>query len=136
MPPDTTSFFAVLADPTRVRLLEVLATQTGDHALCVGALAARLAVSQPAVSQHLRVLRSLGLVRAERRGLRVHYVLDRQRFGEWRRAADEFFDSVTAEPEPSNGCPCSVGDAGRQARGKAVCGRESVSKSERRVHNV
>ena len=125
MRPDTTSFFAVLADPTRVRLLEVLASQTGDHALCVGALAARLAVSQPAVSQHLRVLRSLGLARAERRGLRVHYLLDRQRFGEWRRAVDEFFDDVTAEREPSSGCPCSTGDAGRQAQveqGEAVSG--------------
>jgi DNA-binding transcriptional ArsR family regulator len=122
VPPDTTSFFAVLADPTRVRLLEVLATQTGDHALCVGALAARLAVSQPAVSQHLRVLRSLGLVRAERRGLRVHYLLDRQRFGEWRRAADEFFDDVTAEREPSSGCPCAVADAARPAQGKVVSG--------------
>ena len=50
----------------------------GEHegALCVNALASRLDVSQSAVSQHLRVLRHTGLVKSERRGSSVHYLLD------------------------------------------------------------
>jgi ArsR family transcriptional regulator len=90
--PDPTPFFAALADPTRLRLVEILARQPEERPLCVNALAARLGVSQPAVSQHLRVLRHLGLVRAERRGPRVHYFLDGVRFREWRRLVEETLD--------------------------------------------
>ena len=41
-------------------------------------IAADLAVSQPAVSQHLRVLRQAGLVAGHKSGYYVHYRLDRQ----------------------------------------------------------
>lgn len=73
------SFFAALADPTRLHLVELLALQPAGRALCVNALAHRLGISQPAVSQHLQVLRGVGLVYSERRGARVHYFLDRGR---------------------------------------------------------
>jgi len=89
---DPTPFFAALADPTRLRLLQILASQPEDRPLCVNALAARLGVTQPAVSQHLRVLRSLGLVQAERTGVRVHYFVDRPRFLQWRRLVEETLD--------------------------------------------
>ncbi|HEY4417663.1 MAG TPA: metalloregulator ArsR/SmtB family transcription factor [Verrucomicrobiae bacterium] len=59
--------FAALADPTRRRILEHLAH--GDH--CVTDLARPYAMSLPAVSKHLRILESAGLVRRRRRG-RVH----------------------------------------------------------------
>jgi len=49
--------FRALADPTRRRILELLAT--GDRS--VGELHGAFAMSQPAVSQHLRVLRDAGL---------------------------------------------------------------------------
>lgn len=68
-----------LADPTRLRLVQLLARQSEGQALCVRALAGRLGISQPAVSQHLAMLRRLGLVQSERRGVRTHYFLDVQR---------------------------------------------------------
>ena len=68
--------FKALSDPTRLRLVELLAGSKG--ALCVNALAHMLGVSQSAVSQHLRVLRHTGLVRGERHGFFVHYVLDQE----------------------------------------------------------
>jgi ArsR family transcriptional regulator len=37
-----------------------------------------LGVSQSAVSQHLRVLRAIGLVKGERRGYHVHYLVNRE----------------------------------------------------------
>jgi DNA-binding transcriptional ArsR family regulator len=67
------AFFAVLADPTRLRLLKRLANQEDSEALCVNALANILGVTQSAISQHLRILRTMGLVRGERRGFHVHY---------------------------------------------------------------
>ena len=72
------AIFGVLADPTRLKLLRLLARQQEPDALCVNALAYRLGVTQPAVSQHLRVLKSAGLVKGERRGYRVHYFVNRE----------------------------------------------------------
>jgi DNA-binding transcriptional ArsR family regulator len=63
---------AALADPTRRELLDVLAR--GEQA--AGELAGRFAVSRPAVSRHLRVLREAGLVHARTEGRRRLYSLD------------------------------------------------------------
>jgi ArsR family transcriptional regulator len=68
--------FGALADPTRLRLLKLLCSQHEPDALCVNALVGLLGVSQSAISQHLRVLKSVGLVQGERRGYHVHYSVD------------------------------------------------------------
>lgn len=65
-----------LGDRTRLRLVKVLADLEPGGALCVNALVAELGVSQPAVSQHLAVLRAADLVIGERRGYHVHYRLN------------------------------------------------------------
>jgi DNA-binding transcriptional ArsR family regulator len=64
--------FAALADPTRRRIVELLAE--GEHS--AGALAAQFDTSRPGVSRHLRVLREHGLVRARGDGARRLYSLD------------------------------------------------------------
>ena len=69
------AIFGVLADPTRLKLLNLLCQQQEPDALCVNALVGLLGVSQPAISQHLRILKSVGLVRDERRGYHVHYAV-------------------------------------------------------------
>jgi DNA-binding transcriptional ArsR family regulator len=71
--------FSALADPTRLKLVKLLCRQRSHEALCVNALAARLGVTQPAVSQHLRVLKGIGLVNGERRGYHIHYFINRER---------------------------------------------------------
>jgi len=68
--------FAALADPTRLRLVKLLSHQRVPNALCVNALAAILGVTQSAVSQHLRILRAIGLVKGERRGYHIHYYIN------------------------------------------------------------
>ena len=69
--------FSALADPTRLKLVKLLCRQHDPDALCVNALAAFLGVTQSAVSQHLRVLRAIGLVKGERRGYHIHYFVNR-----------------------------------------------------------
>lgn len=64
--------FAVLGDPTRVRLLDALA----QHELCVCELAELVGSTESAVSHQLRLLRSLRLVRSRRAGRMVYYSLD------------------------------------------------------------
>jgi ArsR family transcriptional regulator len=66
--------FKALGSETRLEILRLLSRQ----ALCVGALAARLDITQSAASQHLQVLRRAGLVAAEKRGYYVHYRLSDQ----------------------------------------------------------
>jgi len=68
--------FAVLSDPTRLRLVKLLSRQRVPDALCVNALASLLGVTQSAVSQHLRILKSIGLVKGERRGYHIHYFIN------------------------------------------------------------
>lgn len=64
--------FAVLGDPTRVRLLDALA----QRELCVCELAELVSSTDSAVSHQLRLLRSLRLVRSRRAGRMVYYALD------------------------------------------------------------
>ncbi|MFJ9754477.1 ArsR/SmtB family transcription factor [Streptomyces sp. NPDC101149] len=61
-----------LGDPTRRAIVERL----GDGPRAVGELADELPVSRPAVSQHLKVLKSAGLVRERAEGTRRIYRLD------------------------------------------------------------
>jgi DNA-binding transcriptional ArsR family regulator len=69
--------FGALGDPARRRILELLA-EDGEQPVgtLVAALAAERAITQPAVSQHLRVLRDAGLVRVRADGARRLYTLE------------------------------------------------------------
>ena len=65
-----------LAVPSRLRIIELLQS----HPYCVSALTMRLDISQPAVSQHLAVLKRAGLVDSEKNGAMVHYRVNPKRF--------------------------------------------------------
>ena len=67
-----------LANDTRWQMLELLK----HRPLCVNALVCHLKVSQPAVSQHLKILEHAGLVRGEKEGVQVHYELVSERLDE------------------------------------------------------
>lgn len=81
---------AALADPTRRALYERLRRR--PHA--VGELARALSVTQPAVSQHLKVLRGARLVRARRDGARRIYAPDRAGVEALRRYVEGLWDDV------------------------------------------
>src|SRR5262245_3489833 len=61
-----------LAAPLRVAIVIELA---GGGVRCVHELVDALGVAQPLVSQHLRILRSAGVVRGARRGREIEYAL-------------------------------------------------------------
>jgi DNA-binding transcriptional ArsR family regulator len=95
---DLVRVYRALGDGTRLRLVKLLADLEPEGALCVNALVGELGVSQPAVSQHLRVLRAAGLVIGERRGYHVHYRLNAAALAAYRNQAlallgDEFMAS-------------------------------------------
>lgn len=61
-----------MADPTRLRIIGLLA----QAEICVGDLHGIMGMSQPAISHHLRILRSLRLVKFRKEGRHVYYTLD------------------------------------------------------------
>ncbi|SJZ90145.1 transcriptional regulator, ArsR family [Enhydrobacter aerosaccus] len=65
---------AALADPTRRRIVEILARGP----LSSGQIAARFDITPPAVSQHLKTLKAAKLVRARAEAQRRIYELDRE----------------------------------------------------------
>lgn len=74
-------FFA-LADETRCRVVEMLSVR----AMPVHELAGAFAISRPAISRHLRVLKEAGLVNEIKRGRENVYSLQRQKLapiGRW-----------------------------------------------------
>src|SRR5678816_4907084 len=75
--------FSVLGDPTRIRILDVLAA--GE--LCVCDIATLVGISESAVSHQLRLLRGMRLVRPRRAGRQVFYTLDDQHIVELLRLA-------------------------------------------------
>jgi DNA-binding transcriptional ArsR family regulator len=101
------AILTALGDPTRRAIFELLA----DGPTAVGDLARRLPVSRPAVSQHLRVLKDVGLVVDHPSGTRHLYQLDPEGIAEvtsyfdrfWRMALGSFKSAV--ERETKEKCP-------------------------------
>ena len=69
---DLARMFNALGDPVRLRLLSLVASPEGGEA-CVCDISATVALSQPTISHHLKVLRQAGLLDCERRGTWVYY---------------------------------------------------------------
>jgi len=72
--------FKALSNNVRLEILSLLA----ERPFCVNALVNRLNMSQPAVSQHLRILENAGLVKGSKMGYWVHYSLVPENFAECR----------------------------------------------------
>lgn len=84
--------FTALADPTRRAVFEKIA----ERPQTVGAIAAQLPVSRPAVSQHLKVLKDAGLVADEPSGTSRIYSIDPKGLGPIRRWLDEQWERSLA----------------------------------------
>ncbi|KGM33938.1 ArsR/SmtB family transcription factor [Inquilinus limosus] len=90
--------FAALADPTRLRIVEMLAA--GERG--AGEIAGEFAMSGPAVSQHLKVLREAGLIAVRPEAQRRIYTLDQKGFDamdEWLRRIRRFWGGRLDELE-------------------------------------
>ncbi|QIG51389.1 winged helix-turn-helix transcriptional regulator [Nordella sp. HKS 07] len=84
--------FAALADPTRRRIFERLATGPAP----VGQLAKGLPISRPAVSQHLAALKNAGLVTDHAEGTRRIYRIDPNGLAAIRIWLDQFWTEALA----------------------------------------
>ena len=68
--------FDILGDPVRRRVLELLADGEQTSGALAKVIRAEFAISQPAVSQHLRVLRDNGFTSVRAEGVRRYYAVE------------------------------------------------------------
>ncbi|MBC8875563.1 MAG: helix-turn-helix transcriptional regulator [Planctomycetes bacterium] len=105
----------VLSVETRVQIVQLLK----GRALCVNALAAKLNVTQGAVSQHLRIMRDAGLVIDEKRGYFVHYRLNEEALASWREQTGKLLDPRHGACKEMKGVPkCAAMKNRKAARGR------------------
>ena len=106
-PKELSRIAKVLSVDTRVRIVQLLKGRT----LCVNALAARLDVTQGAVSQHLRIMRDAGLVTDDKCGYYVHYRLNVPTLAAWREATYQLLDPTSGSCHGKKGtskCPAAM----------------------------
>ncbi len=81
-----------IAEPRRREILRLVC----DRELPAGRIASHFSISRPAISQHLRVLRDVGLVTERREGTRRLYRLRREGLEEITRFIESFWDDGLA----------------------------------------
>jgi ArsR family transcriptional regulator, arsenate/arsenite/antimonite-responsive transcriptional repressor len=82
----TAGLFKALADPARVRIVNLLLSS--EEAVCVCDIVPTAGLSQPTVSHHLRKLMDAGLLRREERGTWAYYSVDHEAMDRLRLVAD------------------------------------------------
>jgi ArsR family transcriptional regulator, arsenate/arsenite/antimonite-responsive transcriptional repressor len=83
--------FKALGDPTRVRLLSLIAATEGGEA-CICDLTVPVGLSQPTVSHHMKLLVDAGLVTREQRGKWAYYAV-----------VDATFTALSEALQPASG---------------------------------
>ncbi|MBN1410859.1 MAG: winged helix-turn-helix transcriptional regulator [Spirochaetales bacterium] len=99
---DAAEVFKALGDATRLKILKEIAVNGNN--LCVMAVAQRLGISQPAVSQHLKVLKNAGLVEAEKQGFHMHYQIIEGCMDRFGIATEAFLQSIGVDIDPEGKC--------------------------------
>jgi ArsR family transcriptional regulator, arsenate/arsenite/antimonite-responsive transcriptional repressor len=84
-------WFKALADPTRIRILNLLAGSR--EPICVCDIVGNFPVGQATISHHLKILRDTSFVCAERRGTYMYYSVNRACLGEFPEAARLIMDA-------------------------------------------
>jgi DNA-binding transcriptional ArsR family regulator len=116
--------FDALGDPTRRQILELLASGEQPAGTVVAALQARAPISQPAVSQHLRVLREAELVTVRAEGTRRLYAIDAAGLNAARAWLTQLADPLAGFAQPLDALATEVA-RGRRARRAAQRGKRS-----------
>ena len=107
-----------LSDSNRMKILDLLL----HNDYCVGALAMKLALSEPAVSQHLKVLRQAGIVTGVKRGYYTHYDVNPEPL---RQVANVLEHMAVDEHDRK---PCKLNDTGDKKKCSLYMSKQSKRK--------
>ena len=95
--------FKAFGDPTRLRIIKMLASNP-ERKLCVGAIANTLGITQPAVSQHLKVLKNVRLIDPNRDGFQIHYAINPETLADFRKYLDALSELAFVKCPYEDGC--------------------------------
>jgi DNA-binding transcriptional ArsR family regulator len=107
--------FEALGEPVRRTILELLTAGEQPAGSIVAALQSRMSISQPAVSQHLKVLRAAGLVGVRAEGTRRLYGLDHAGLAAAQAWLSEVADPLGSFQQPLDALATEVA-RGRRSR--------------------
>lgn len=82
--------FKALGDQKRLKIIKMLASNM-EETLCVTDVAAKLNITQPAASQHIKVLKNIGLLEENRKGFRTYYTINTSVLSMYKTEIDELF---------------------------------------------
>jgi DNA-binding transcriptional ArsR family regulator len=122
--------FEALGDPTRRQIMELLASGEQPAGTVVAALQARAPISQPAVSQHLKVLREAGLVTVRAEGTRRLYAIDETGLDAAKTWLARLADPLAQFAQPLDALETEVA-RGRRSRRAAQAGKRSGERRRR-----
>lgn len=83
-----------------MRIFKMLA----NDRLCVSMIVKNLNVTQPTVTQHLKILQHAGLVKSEKIGSWVHYSADISGIKRYKKELEEFIDILDSASEKEHHC--------------------------------
>ncbi len=121
--------FEVLADPVRRRILEVLGPGEVSAGGIGTVISTEFGITQPAVSQHLKVLREAGLVTVRAAAAHRFYAVDRAALAETGGWFDQFRDPFA---QPLDALATELA-RGRRSRRRAVPAPERSARSDPRA---
>ena len=78
--------YKALSVDSRIQILKLIK----DKELCVNAITKQLNISQPAVSQHLSILKDAGLVNNDRYGSIIHYKMNMSRLDDFKKSVRKY----------------------------------------------
>lgn len=87
---DMAKVLKALGDPTRLKIIRLLASKM-EIRLCVSDLSQKLGISQPAVSQHIKILKNVDILYPNREGMQVFYRINTDILTEIKKDFDNLF---------------------------------------------
>ncbi len=85
------SVFKVLAHPARIAILQYISNE--ESCICKN-IVEEIGLSQPTISQHLKELKSIGLIKGEIEGKKVCYCIDLEKWKQMQTLLNTFFDKT------------------------------------------
>lgn len=94
---EITNYLKAISDPTRLKIVDLLNRHSTP--LCVNAIAKKMEVTQSAISQHLRILKQVGLVTSSRNGYNINYQLKYDKFNYFSSVLERIISPSNANTE-------------------------------------
>lgn len=91
--PEMAGVFKALGDPNRLKIIYLLASDSTGK-IGISDLAEILGISQPAVSQHIRILKNVHIVESQKEGFRVYLSFNQERMSKYKENFNLLLESV------------------------------------------